>query len=159
MSHYYLDASALVKRYVDEVGSDWLRTAIASDQSSLVFTSRITVVEVISAFTRRVREGSLSSEDLVIVRDAFRSDCLNEYQIMPPTMTVIDLACTLLERHPLRAYDAIHLATALAAQRFLIAEDYAALILLSADGRLNSAATVEGLEIDNPNQYPQNQPE
>jgi hypothetical protein len=26
LSHYYLDASALVKRYVDEVGSDWLRT-------------------------------------------------------------------------------------------------------------------------------------
>ena len=28
MSHYYLDASALVKRYVDEVGSDWLRMTI-----------------------------------------------------------------------------------------------------------------------------------
>lgn len=154
MSHYYLDASALVKRYVDEVGSDWLRTMIASDQPSLVFTSRITIVEVISAFARRAREGSLSSEELAIARDAFRGDCLNEYQIMPPTMTVIDLACSLLERHPLRAYDAIHLATALGAQQFLVAQGYPVLTFLSADDRLNDAATAVGLAVNNPNHHP-----
>lgn len=82
MSHYYLDASALVKRYVDEVGSDWLRTTIAPAQPSLLFTSRMTVVEVISAFARRAREGSLSSEELATARNAFRGDCLNEYQII-----------------------------------------------------------------------------
>jgi len=154
VSHYYLDASALVKRYVDEVGSDWLRTMIASDQPSLVFTSRITIVEVISAFARRAREGSLSSEELAIARDAFRGDCLNEYQIMPPTMTVIDLACSLLERHPLRAYDAIHLATALGAQQFLVAQGYPVLTFLSADDRLNDAATAVGLAVNNPNHHP-----
>jgi len=82
VSHYYLDASALVKRYVDEVGSDWLRTTIAPAQPSLLFTSRMTVVEVISAFARRAREGSLSSEELATARNAFRGDCLNEYQII-----------------------------------------------------------------------------
>ena len=154
MSHYYLDASALVKRYVDEVGSDWLRTIIASTRPLLLFTSRMTIVEVISAFARRVREGSLSSEELAIVRDAFRGDCLNEYRIMPPTMTVIDLACALLEQHPLRAYDATHLATALGAQQFLAAQGYPPLTFLSADDRLNHVATAEGLEVDNPNHHP-----
>jgi predicted nucleic acid-binding protein len=153
VSHYYLDASALVKRYVDEVGSDWLRTIIASDQPSLVFASRLAIVEVISSFARRAREGSLSSAEFAMARDAFRCDCLNEYQVMPPAMTVIDLACVLLERHPLRAYDAIHLATALGAQRFLTLQGYPALILISADDRLNSTATVEGLVVDNPSQH------
>lgn len=154
MSHYYLDASALVKRYVDEVGSDWLRTIIVSTRPLLLFTSRMTIVEVISAFARRVREGSLSSAELAIARDAFRGDCLNEYQIMPPTMTVIDLACVLLEQHPLRAYDATHLATALSAQQFLAAQGYPPLTFLSADDRLNRVATAEGLQVDNPNHHP-----
>jgi len=153
VSHYYLDASALVKRYVDEVGSDWLRATIAPAQLSLFFTSRMTIVEVISAFARRAREGSLSSEEFAIARDAFQSDCLNEYQIMPPSMTVIDLACALLEQHPLRAYDATHLATALGAQQFLTAQGYPPLTFLSADDRLNHAATAEGLAVDNPNHH------
>jgi hypothetical protein len=89
VSHYYLDASALVKRYVGEVGSDWLRATIAPAQPSLLFTSRMTIVEVISAFARRARDGSLSSEEFAIARDAFQSDCLNEYQIMPPSMAII----------------------------------------------------------------------
>jgi predicted nucleic acid-binding protein len=154
VNHYYLDASALVKRYVDEVGSDWLQATIVHTQPALLFTSRMTIVEVISAFARRAREGSLSSEEFATARDAFRGDCLNEYQIMPPMMTVIDLACTLLEQHPLRAYDAMHLATALGAQQFLTAQSYPPLTFLSADERLNHAATAEGLEVDNPNHHP-----
>lgn len=153
MSHYYLDASALVKRYVDEPGSDWLRATIALAQPPLSFTSRMTIVEVISAFARRVRDGSLTYEEFATARDAFQGDCLNEYQIMPPTMTVIDLTCTLLEQHPLRAYDAVHLATALGAQQFLVAQSYPSLTFLSADDRLNHAAAAEGLAVDNPNHH------
>lgn len=154
MSHYYLEASALVKRYVDEVGSDWLRTTIASGPPALLLTSRMTIVEVIGAFARRAREGFLSSAELAMARDAFRGDCLNEYQVMPPTMAVIDLACGLLERYPLRAYDAIHLATALGAQQFLMAQGHPSLTFLSADDRLNDIATAEGLQVDNPDHHP-----
>ena len=154
MNHYYLDASALVKRYVDEKGSDWLCAIIAPAGHLLFFTSRMVIVEVISAFARRVRDGSLTPEGFAAVSDAFRGDCLNEYQIMPPTMAVIDLACTLLERYPLRAYDATHLATALGAQQFLVAQGYPSLTFLSADDRLNSAATAEGMAVDNPNHHP-----
>jgi len=154
VSHTYLDASALVKRYVDEVGSDWLHALVAPDRNPLVFISRMTIVEVISAFARRMRDGSLSAAEFVAARDAFQGDCLNQYQVMPPTLAVIDLACTLLERHPLRAYDATHLATALSAQRFLDAQGYSPLTFVSADDRLNRAAAAEGLPIDNPNQHP-----
>ncbi len=154
MSTYYLDASALVKRYVDEVGSDWLCAVITPARHPLLFTSRMVIVEVMSAFTRRVRDGSLTLADFAAMRDAFRGDCLDEYQIMPPTVIVVDLACGLLERHPLRAYDATHLATALSAQQFLAAQGHPALTFLSSDDRLNQAATAEGMEVDNPNHHP-----
>jgi predicted nucleic acid-binding protein len=78
---YYVDASALVKRYVDETGSDWFREIIDPEQAPLLFTSRMTIVEVISAFARRVREGALTHTDFASARDAFRSDCLNNYQL------------------------------------------------------------------------------
>lgn len=153
MSVVYLDASAVVKRYVDEVGSEWIRSLIVANGTSLLFTSRMTIVEVISAFTRRVREGSLTPEELKSVENAFRGDCVNAYQIMPPTPAVIDLACELIGRYPLRAYDATHLASALTVQDFLANEDYPRLVFVSADDRLNTAASSEGLLVDNPNQH------
>ncbi|MBU1717407.1 MAG: type II toxin-antitoxin system VapC family toxin [Proteobacteria bacterium] len=83
-------------------------------------------------------------------RDLFRRDCVQEYRIMPPTMTVIDTATALLERHSLRAYDAVHVATALSAQQFLSERGYPELTFLCADDRLNQIAITEGLATDNP---------
>ena len=84
MSAYYLDASALVNRYVNEPGSVWLRMLLAPPQDDLLFTSRMSIAEVISAFARRVREGSLTPTEFAAAENAFRSDCLHDYQIMPP---------------------------------------------------------------------------
>jgi len=154
VSHYYLDASALAKRYVDEVGSDWLRAAIDPGQSPLIFSSRLSILEIVSALVRRLREGRLTAAEYATARDAFRSDCIQEYQIMPPTMAVVDQAADLLEPHVLRAYDATHLATALNAQGFLASRSYAPLTFLSADAHLNQAAAAEGLPVDNPNAHP-----
>ena len=151
MNIYYLDASALVKRYVNETGSNWIRSLL--ERQPLLFSSRMVIIEVISAFARRKREGSLSSAEFTTARNALRSDCLNEYHIIPPSMEIIDLASELLAIYPLRAYDAVHLATALTAQQFLVTRAYPALTFLAADNRLNSAASSAGLTIDNPNHH------
>lgn len=153
MSCYYLDASALVKRYVNEAGSQWVRDILEQKGKPPVFTSRMSLVEVISAFTRRLRDGTLTKEEFVAARDMFRADCIHDYQIMPPGLDVVERACALLERYPLRAYDATQLATALHANAFLVNREYPPLIFLSADRQLNIAATTEGLVVDNPNQY------
>ncbi len=153
MNCYYLDASALVKRYVNETGSEWIRALVTLEKAPLLFTSRMTIVEVISAFACRVREGTLNHTDFAIARDAFRADCLKGYQIMPPSLIIVDLACELLEQHPLRAYDAVHLATALSAQKFLVEKGYPPLAFLSADRHLNEAAIAKDLLVDDPNQH------
>ena len=151
MSSYYFDTSALVKVYVDETGSGWVRSLIRATPQPLLLVSHLVSAEVISALTRRLREGSLTAEDFHHTKIAFQNDCRGVFRIIVTTRSVVNLACDLLERHPLRAYDAVHLATALAANRSLVSRGHAALTFLSADSRPNDAASAEGLAVDNPN--------
>jgi hypothetical protein len=150
---YYLDTSALIKRYVDEVGSDWLR-AMLDAQQDVALVIHLVIVEVTSALTRRLRENVLTSAEYIQTQNAFRADCLNEYELIAAVGEIIDQANPLLERYPLRAYDAVHLAAAVVANRRLLANDLAPLIFISSDDRLLAAAAAEGLATDNPNHHP-----
>jgi predicted nucleic acid-binding protein len=151
---YYVDTSALVKRYVDETGSGWLRTALGAEPSPSVIIVHLAVVEMTSALTRRLREGVLTTAEHAQLQNAFRSDCLNEYEIAVAVGNIIDQANRLLEAYPLRAYDAVHLATAVVANQRLVDNNLPPLIFLSSDDRLNDAASAEGLTVDNPNHHP-----
>jgi predicted nucleic acid-binding protein len=105
----YFDASALVKRYVREKGSLKVRRLLASD---LPVTSRYSVVEITSALTRRAREGSISAEDCERAVAAL-SDDLTAMLVVELTPELATQAQALLRRHPLRAGDAIQLASCL----------------------------------------------
>ncbi len=154
MTTYYLDTSALIKRYVDEAGSRWLRAILNGKPRPAVVIVHLVIVEVTSALMRRVREGVLTDGEYVRMQDAFRADCLRQYELVTAVGDVIAQANRLLEAYPLRAYDAVHLATALVSNRHLLANDLPPLAFLSADDRLNQAASAEGLTIDNPNTHP-----
>ena len=156
MTTYYADTSALVKRYVDEVGSGWFRTLLDQFPPPSVIVVHLAIVEMTSALTRRQRDGTITPAEYAETQAAFRSDCLNEYRIVTADGGIIDEATRLLERHPLRAYDAIHLAAAIVANRHLLADSLTALTFLSADDRLNDAASAEGIAVDNPNHHSQN---
>jgi len=69
-------------------------------------------------------------------------------------MNIVLLARDLLDRHPLRAYDAVQLASAIVANQALIAANLPPLVFVSADDRLNAVAATEGLAVDNPNLHP-----
>lgn len=60
----------------------------------------------------------------------------------------------LLEAHPLRAYDAVQLASALESNDRLVAADLAPLVFVSADTRLLAVAMAEGLATDDPTAHP-----
>jgi predicted nucleic acid-binding protein len=153
VSVYFLDTSALVKRYIDETGSHWLRATVDPALSPFLVISQLLVVEVHSALNRRLREGTISQDDCTRTKQAFQGDCQNEYNLIPMSGAIVDLACGLLERHPLRASDAIHLATALTSNRLLSDHGLPALAFLCADDRLLDAATTEGLATDNPSYH------
>jgi len=155
MMTYDLDTSALIKRYVDEVGSRWLRALLDAKPRPSIVMVHLVIVEVTSALMRRVREGVLTDAEYAQAQNAFRADCLRQYELVTAVDDVIDQANRLLETYPLRAYAAVHLATAVVSNRYLLANDLTPLVFLSADDRLNQAASAEGLVVDNPNTHPE----
>lgn len=149
MADYFFDSSALVKRYAEEVGTDWVMRITGTEAGHRICIARITGPEVISAFFRKVRNGQLPEPDAIRVAENFREDFDGQYVIMEITAGLCDSAMSLARRHGLGAYDAIQLAAALE-QRLVMPQ----LIFVPADDRLNVAAQAEGLVITNPNNDP-----
>ena len=136
----YFDASALVKRYVRERGSAKVRRLIASGTPA---TSRLSEVEIASAVGRRAREGAFS----VTERDRALAALERDFSVMfvvELTAEITARARALLQRHELRAGDAIQLASCLYLQD-QIGEDVS---LIAFDDRLTQAARREGLTAD-----------
>jgi len=154
MISYYLDTSALGKRYVTEVGSGWVRTLTASTTGNALITARITMAEMYSVLARRKREGSVPSDACAIAAQAFTTHSSTEYKFIELELSIIAGAHNLLERYPLRAYDAVQLASALAANQALIDRGLEPLMFVSADERLLNVAAAEGLTTDNPHLHP-----
>lgn len=154
MPVFYADSSVLVKRHLPERGSAWFRALTVPRSGNRIETARLSLVEVVSAFNRRVREGTLAATDYVAVRDDFLARCRRSYRLVPITNVLLGRTRSLLERHPLRSYDALHLASAIEVNAQLIGSQRGALTFLAADQRLLTAALAEGLQVDNPNNYP-----
>ena len=58
---YFVDSSALVKRYVQEIGTAWVRGLTRRSPSTVIYIARITAVEVTSAVARRRKGRTLTS--------------------------------------------------------------------------------------------------
>ena len=154
MAVFYADSSVLVKRHVNEIGSGWVQQLCDPVQQHTIITVRLSTVEVISALNRRVRESTLSQPLYRAIHDDFLALCRTQYRIVVLGSALFTRARSLLERHPLRTYDALHLAAALLADRRVVASGIAPLTFLAADQRLLTAAAAEGLVTDNPLAHP-----
>ncbi|HEX8202862.1 MAG TPA: type II toxin-antitoxin system VapC family toxin [Isosphaeraceae bacterium] len=153
MAIYFFDTSALVKRYVNEVGSAWVDGLIDPAAGHSARVASITGVEVVSAIARRERRGSISPTDAATVRADFRYDFANLYQVTVITPAIVTRAMTLAELHAIRGFDAVQLAVALEVAAECLALGLA-LTLVSADAELNAAARAEGLAVEDPNAHP-----
>lgn len=154
MATYYVDSSVLVKRHLQEVGSAWFQTLAAPHAGNTIVTTQVSEVEGISAIQRRMREGFLDARVAGQLGADFRAVCQSEYRLVAVTPAVVARACTLLTQHPLRAYDALQLASALITNDALQAAKLSSATFLSADQRLLQAASAEGLTTDDPNLHP-----
>jgi uncharacterized protein len=153
-STYYADSSVLVKRHVQEIGSNWFRQLTGIGTDNLIVTASFSLVEVYSALNRRKRELNLNYADYVQIAADFTQICTTEYQLIEFNKHVIDRSQQLLESYPLRAGDAIQLACALIANKALQVNQLPELIFLASDARLLDAAHTENLTIDDPLLHP-----
>jgi predicted nucleic acid-binding protein len=153
VAHYYLDSSALAKRYVAESGTRWVRRLHAPTQGHQLYTVRITGAEVVAALMLRSRVGTLTSSATWDVIRRFKCDFQSRYQLIEVSQRLVEFAMSLTETHPLRGYDAVQVAAAITLQRAPVVETVQAITFVSADARLNAAAAAEGLLIEDPTDH------
>lgn len=151
---YYLDSSALIKRYAPETGTAWVKRLFDPALSHQAYFSQVTGVEVAAGLSRKVRTKELSSKYYQLVLQLFLDDLdRGDYHIVPLNDTMVQMAIELTKRHSLRAYDALHLATAKTVNTALASVQLPFLTFVSADAALLTAAQGEGLSVDNPSLY------
>lgn len=144
----------MVKRYAPERGSAWVRRIDTPGTEHTVYLGQIGIVEIAAALSRKVRTQELSDDEYEAALRIFLMDVRNEaYVVTPLSDPIVELAVNLTRHHPLRGYDAVHLATALALNNALIGAGMARLVFVAADARLCAAARGEGLVTENPNDY------
>ncbi len=106
----YVDTSALVKKYILEIGSDIVHRAIS--EAEVVGMSIIGQVEVSAAFSKAVRVGFLKEHEALVAQQSFKREWGNLMQIQMIEM-IIARAVTFVWEYGLRGYDAVHLASAI----------------------------------------------
>jgi uncharacterized protein len=130
----FVDASALVKRYVRERHSSAVRRCLATEP---IAVSRLSEVEVPSALARLAREGRLSVKARDRAIGAFVTD-MTSWHVVEVTASVAALARTQILRYDLRAGDAVQLASALWLRQAVSVDG-----LVAFDTRLVAAARAE----------------
>jgi len=119
---YYLEPSALVKYYVTEPGGTWVRQVVDAEANVLV-SAEITIAEVAAALGVIARTGRISRRQLDAFWGKFTRDLLQRYEFLPTRRTIITCAAALCLKHPLRGFDAIHLASGLQLQETLVQQE------------------------------------
>ena len=150
MSSYYVDTSALIKRYLTEVGSTWIENITDLASGNIIVICDLTAVEVFSTLARRRREATIAPADVLVLQTQFLADFGQEYLSIVLENVVLSRARDLLNRYPLRSLDAIQLASAIEAS-IILGEP---MTFVSADKNLLSAALGEGFHADNPYNHP-----
>ncbi|MBM4068250.1 MAG: type II toxin-antitoxin system VapC family toxin [Planctomycetes bacterium] len=149
MPQYFLDTSALVKHYHAEVGTAKV-DAIWSDAASKLFISRLSVVETVSVFAKKLRIGMITAKDFDLLRRRFFADLRSR---RPITVRLLvrhfQDGDRLLQRHGpthgLYTLDALQLAVALDLQRQGMFDE-----VVAADHVMVTLGPLEGLKVLNP---------
>jgi predicted nucleic acid-binding protein len=134
----YFDTSAIVKRYINEPGRPQVLHLLRRHACVI---SAVLPVELRSALRRRVSEGSLDKERVPEILKRLESDRAF-WTLVGVSSEVLADAETLVAAHPLRALDAIHIASA---QLFAARITAPKLIFVSADVRQIAAAAAVGM--------------
>jgi len=149
---YFLDTSALVKRYHPERGSAVVQQVFADPHARRII-SDISIIEVHSAFARRVRMGEIRQEDFYAVKAAFAVD-IQRGQLAVEALDDTDKveAARLVERYglsqELRTLDAMHVAVMKRVGTSRLQAVYCA------DRALCAVLTAEGFTVVNPEAPP-----
>jgi uncharacterized protein len=146
MNYYYMDASAWLKRYYREEGTDWVQHLFSSNATMIC--SSLGVIEVWSALVRKAETLKTPAPMLQQKLDSLEEDWDDFYEIRL-SKKLIEAAKDAASSHLLRASDAIHLASALAFRKRLLKTNHQ-VMFISSDRELVEAALKYDITCLNP---------
>lgn len=135
----FLETSDLVKLYVREKDSEKVRERVRAAEA--VATSVLAYAEARAAFARKLREKGITEEAHKAIKGTLDRDWPS-YFVMNVSAGTARAAGDLAEKHGLRGFDALHLASAVEIR----AAGASGLRFSTADARLRTAARAEGFE-------------
>lgn len=139
----YFDSSALVKRYLEEIGSATVNKII--NDSPVIATAKLTYPEILSAFARKFKAGDFSKTVFHKLLDKFENEW-NYFLVIEFKDELFQIIKHIAANHRLKAADSVHLASALWLKQS-IKED---IIFAASDIVLLKSAKTEKLSIINP---------
>jgi predicted nucleic acid-binding protein len=150
LPNYFLDTSALAKRYHKESGSEYM-DRILEQSGSRSLISHLSIVELESVLAIKTRTGEIDEQAMQIARRRFRADIARRRLIVAPPVNErhFHSARRLLIQYGvaegLRTLDALQLAIALDLRQLGQVE-----VLVAADQRLCRVASMAGCSAVNP---------
>lgn len=156
MTYYYVDPSALAKRYLREDGSRQVRSLTSDDNNNVIFVAEISLAEISAVIAANRRAPGGISEGMrrrILAR--FLSDCHQRFDIITTSRPIIDKAVELCQRYRLRGYDAVQLSAAVSVQKTLDAHSSRIdLTFVASDIDLLNAARIELRQTVEPRNLP-----
>jgi len=143
MAVFYLDTSALVKRYRTELGTDVVERLFSEPRpQDRFFISFLSIIELTSGVLRLARGRQLRDDTAQEILARFRHDVRQLLRVWPLDEDIALAAVTVVEQHRLRSADAIHLASAQAIGSLVPGTP---VVTVSSDRELLDAAESAGL--------------
>lgn len=115
----YLETSSMVKLYVEEEGSKVVKRLLQETDS--IVTSALSYVEAKSVFPRKKRERGISKRNHRKAIELFNIEWDGYFHVEVSKDICIE-AGALTESYPLKAYDAVHLASYMFVKKNIAAE-------------------------------------
>jgi predicted nucleic acid-binding protein len=150
---FYLDTSVIVKRYMNEQGTDFadlLYDKVMSSKEHSLVTSILSLVEFL-ATVRRARKGEIiTEEDMNGILFHFTRETEN-INLRPLDEKTMVKSISIIMEHALRTADALHVSTALEL-RNIMKELEERVILISNDNEMYNATIKAGMEVIKPDE-------
>ncbi len=151
MAFYFLETSALVKLYVRESGTERVLALANRTTENRLAILALTQAELRSAVRRRERNGEIPPLVATQLLETFKRHLETRFVSQMINDFILDVASALVDRHALRAYDAVQLAGYVALRGSTGTE---VPVFVCSDHALLEAARLEGIPILDPSSEP-----
>ena len=138
----FFDTSALIKKYIDEKGSDKVDELFNNAEN--IYVSNITEIETLSTFKRLQIENEITEEEYLNLKKEIDID-FNSFEILELDYEIINCSKEVIDKYQLKSLDSIQLGSLLVIKEII---DY----FIVCDKKLLEAGKKEKINTINPNE-------